>query len=626
MRHLSFIVLFCFAVPLFAQIESTVYLHEVNISSPRSQYQIGLNIENIDSSEIERLNIRSLDELLQNNSAITIKKYGPGQLSTITLRGGSSYHTAVLWNGFQISSPLHGLTDLTLSDNFFFDQTSILYGGTSSLWGSGAVSGTVSLNNTPYFQSGLAVSGGVASGSFSDNTQFASVSYGNSNYYGNIKFLNNSNKNDFSYLDNNDELQIQTNSAIVHKSFFSEHYFKTGRKSVLNFKLWHSWFEREIPSAIQQTNSNAIQTDKNTRITGEWKKINQGYQFSLRSALFSEQQMYDDKYLDQPSNNNCITLTNEAIIEKTIFQKHFIQTGISYTSNFVDSSANLQKITLNRLALILLYRYQSINKKLEFSASTRKEYSNAGNSPLVYSSGVNYSISKLLLVRCSVSKVFRYPTINDLYWNPGGNEDLKPESGYSTEAGLDVKINKATFNFTYYYRKMDEWIIWYPSTSTLWRPQNLLEVKSRGLELNLNYSFTGRNFFLKTILGYNYTLSTNEKTFRAMDESYQKQLIYVPPHSANARITYGYKKFAITTSFLFTGYRYTTSDNSTWLDDYLLINIEAMQLFKLFDTAIRLFARVNNLSDTNYQSVANRPMPLRTISGGISINFQKTKK
>lgn len=632
MRYLSFIVLFCIAVNSFAQVDSSILLNEVIISSSRSPYQSGLHSESMDSSEIERLNLLSLDQLLRNNTSITIKDYGPGQLSTITLRGGSSYHTAVLWNGFQIASPLHGLTDLTLADNLFFDQTSILYGGASTLWGSGAVSGTISLNNMPHFNTGLTVSGGAAFGSFSDYTQYAEIGFGNSNYYGNVKVINNDNENNYSYYDDENELHNQTHSNISHFSVFTEHYIKTGINSTLNFRLWHTYFDRQIPPAMQQVNSNAVQTDDNTRLSAEWKKVKENYQFNVRSAFFSEKEEYNDNYLNQPSNNNCNTLASEAIFEKSFLRRHLVQTGINNSTNFVDSSANLQNVSLNRLALFLLYRYQSENKKVDASASARKEFSTAGNSPMLYSAGLNFNLHKSVLLRTSFSKVFRYPTLNDLYWVPGGNTDLKSESGYNAEGGIQVeplafthsKFSKMLFNFTGYYREINDWIIWYPSTGTLWRPQNLLEVKSRGLETSVNYTFSKRNFALTTLLSYNYTLSTNEKSVRPMDESYQKQLIYVPPHSANGRLTIGYKKFLLTTSVCYTGYRYTTSDNTAWLDDYTIINVEAAQIFAFKKIQSRIFFRINNLANTSYQSVENRPMPLRTFTGGISFTYKKS--
>jgi iron complex outermembrane receptor protein len=84
-----------------------------------------------------------------------------------------------------------------------------------------------------------------------------------------------------------------------------------------------------------------------------------------------------------------------------------------------------------------------------------------------------------------------------------------------------------------------------------------------------------------------------------------------------------YKLFSFRTTLNYTGRRFTTSDNSSWLDDYILVNTEVSQGFRLHSYLLKTFLRINNLLDTNYRSVENRPMPLRNITVGICITFKK---
>jgi vitamin B12 transporter len=637
MKKLLFILLL-FSFRSYGQ-SDTIRLREVSISADRSKYNSGLRDEKIDSSEIKRLNFLTLDQLLEDNSAINIKQYGNGQLSTVTLRGGSSYHTSVLWNGFQLNSPLHGNADLTLVDNLFFDQATILYGGASTLWGSGAVSGSIYLDNVPSFNSGLKITAGFSAGSFSDFTEAVSFSFGNAKYFGTAKLLNNHNKNDFGFYDENNDLNHQINSSIEHRSIYSEHYLRTGKFSTLSLKGWYSFYDRDIPPALQQVNSKANQVDKNLRFTVEWKYVKDSYRFNIRSAFFSEKETYNDNYLEQPSQNDCNSFVTEAIFEKQFLKKHSVQFGTSLTKFLVDSSANLPNVNLNRIAFYVLYKYESENKKMELSAGSRNELSDEKDSPLLFSIGGSYHPLKYLSLRTSLSKVFRFPTLNDLYWQPGGNNDLKPESGYSAEAGFRLTpniaryhvSNKMWFDFTYYYRNMSEWIIWYPSGSSIWRPQNLQEVSSRGIETGLHFSHSGNSLTkkieqLSAAVNYNYTISTNEKSVLENDESLGKQLIYVPLHSANFSITYLRNKLSLTSSCIFTGYRYVTSDNLEFLPDYFILNAEASYRFALKNSELKFFVRGNNLTDTNYQSVSNRPMPLRSLNTGINLTFIKQNK
>jgi vitamin B12 transporter len=613
-----------------------IYLKQVNITAIRSKFSSGLRDVKIDSIEMKRLSDKSLDQLLKDNSAISLKEYGPGLLSTVSLRGGSSYHTTVLWNGFQLNSPLHGNADLTLMDNLFFDNATILYGGASTLWGSGAVSGSIYLDNAPVFNNGLSVNAGISYGSYSNFSQLLSLSYGNAKYSASFKVVNNNNENNFEYYDENKNVKNQTNSTLQHLSFFTEHYLRAGHFSTLNIKAWLSDFDRQIPAALQQIDSYANQVDNNLRISAEWKYVREEYQLSVRSAYFSEKQTYDDLYIS-PSHNDCRSVITEAIFEKVFLKNHVLQLGTNLTKFLVDSSANLPDINLNRIAFFLLYRYQP-SKRLELSFSSRKEISDQEDSPFLFSAGGHYKIAGSIKIRSSLSRVFRYPTINDLYWQPGGNKNLKPENGYTTEAGISFEPHQGRYRFrkdqsisfavdvTCYSRRMNEWIIWYPSASYIWRPQNLQEVYSRGMETGLKFSYEKASYKVLTSFNYNYTLSTNEKSLQSNDQSFQKQLIYVPLHSANFNITFIHKNFTLTATGIYTGYRYITSDNSEFLPDYFTLSAEASQKFLLRKVELKIFVRSANVTNTDYQSISNRPMPLRTFTTGIYLTYRKPNK
>ena len=205
---LATIVLCLLSFFSIAQNDSVINLHEVKIfSSKLSTYNSGLKQYSFDSTLLKTYQQLSLSDLLNENSAIFLKNYGSGELATISLRGGSVYHTAVLWNGFSISNPMLGLADLSCGKNFFFDDVNIQYGGTSSLWGSGAVSGSIHLNNIPSFNSGLKIACGIQSGSFNKLVENFSINFGTKNYSTTLKFYNERNENNFQFYNGNTKLR-----------------------------------------------------------------------------------------------------------------------------------------------------------------------------------------------------------------------------------------------------------------------------------------------------------------------------------------------------------------------------------------------------------------------------------
>ena len=49
-----------------------------------------------------------------------------------------------------------------------------------------------------------------------------------------------------------------------------------------------------------------------------------------------------------------------------------------------------------------------------------------------WSAGMVFNLwEKILQLKGSMAYNYRFPSMNDLYWRPGGNPEVKPEEGYS---------------------------------------------------------------------------------------------------------------------------------------------------------------------------------------------------
>ena len=79
-------------------------------------------------------------------------------------------------------------------------------------------------------------------------------------------------------------------------------------------------------------------------------------------------------------------------------------------------------------------------KKFMYNVSIRAGASSAYDIPLIYSLDARYLFTKSLSLRGAYSTNYRLPTFNDLYWEPGGNPELKPEFSSSGEIGLDFQL------------------------------------------------------------------------------------------------------------------------------------------------------------------------------------------
>ena len=111
---------------------------------------------------------------------------------------------------------------------------------------------------------------------------------------------------------------------------------------------------------------------------------------------------------------------------------------------------------------------------------------------------------------------YRNPTLNDLYWNPGGNENLKGEDGKTIDFDINYLYDNVNFNLDFrtglYYSKVNDWIQWVPTNYRYWMPRNVSEVLARGAEMHLkmNYRYALWTFSLSGNYVYSHTTDESE--------------------------------------------------------------------------------------------------------------------
>ena len=133
----------------------------------------------------------------------------------------------------------------------------------------------------------------------------------------------------------------------------------------------------------------------------------------------------------------------------------------------------------------LLWKHQ-LFPKLMYEASLRKEFSEAYQTPLLFSFGTKWETTKFYQILFNASKNFRMPTFNDLFWPGSGNPDLKAETSLQAELGNKFQFKNIRFDITAYYNSIENLIQWIPIGS-ISVPQNVYQVSIYGLESLLTY-------------------------------------------------------------------------------------------------------------------------------------------
>lgn len=605
-----------FILPLFlmlchtlvAQQDSIVQLKEVVISDTQLRdFSSTQSVQKLNDSVINT-NSSSLTSLLNYNTVIYFKENGLGMVSSPSFRGTTAQQTAVIWNGININSQLNGQTDFNTLNTRDFNSVSVRAGGGSVIYGSGAVGGTIHLNSEPEYGQKFTNTARVNYGSYNTLGLHYNAGVSTNKFSASVSFTRNSSDNNYEYVDGSGK---NLNGHYYNNSFNAVAGYKINTNNRLTLYSYMFDGERHF-SLIFPSEVRTKYQDSNTRNMLEWVNTAGKFTSKLKAAFLQEHY----KYFANIEYDGFTYGKVETIIGKydLLFKandKLRINAILDFAQNKGYGSDILQKTRHIGAAGVLVSH--DITSRFMYEAGLRKEITNNYQSPLLYSLGTKFKVVPFYTFKLNMSKNFRIPTFNDLYWQEGGNTNLKPESSWQAEAGNDFIINNFTFSVTAYYIKLKDMLRWVP-VGNIWRPENTDRVRTYGAEVLFGYK---KNIGLHTAAlngTYGYTSSENETT--------GKQLIYVPHHKATASVSYGFKKFSTYYQFLYNGEVYTRSDNNARynIESYTTANVGAEYNFGVKNT-YKLGVQVLNAWNADYVSVSSRPMPGRNFNMYITVNF-----
>ena len=611
-----------------------------------TEFNAGVKILTIDSLTQNQFRQNNLSSLLEQNSTLYIKSYGLGSLSTTSFRGASAEQTSLLWNGFNIQSPMNATLDLALVPVSLIDQVKVQYGGSGAMWGSGSVSGSIHLDNKPVFGKGLSLQYNNGYGSFHSFSDQVSATLSKKNYIISIKgFLNNA-KNNFPYINTTEygsPLIKQSNASLQQYGYMMDNYIKISKRNQLNFRVWQQSSNREIPPTMVVNISDAVQKDWFLRLSSEWQHTRNKTVWNARAAYFDEYLLYQDKFAATNSHNHSICQISEVETKINVFKSGLLNIGINNTNNtaIVDSYSGKPK--QNRTALFTSFKYAGKKERWKINVGARKEivsstrYTHLLVVPIMPFAGADIALTKKMVLKSNVSRNYRLPAFNDLYWVPGGNINLQPEQGWSEEIGLafihknksfikdslgGTGISTINFSTTVFNRNIHNWILWVPA-GNYWVPENVLKVWSRGIENTIDLTLNIHQIKFTTGLRFDYILSTNEKVPAGSENQLGKQLIYVPQYKGGLKVGGIYHGYSLSYTHNYTGIVYTQADDAAFVNGYWLGNMIFSKLFIKGNTGISLLFKINNIWNKSYQVIAYRAMPGRNFEIGISIQLNK---
>ena len=670
MRRFFYILVIALCLAHVAQaqddVRRNIAIKEVTVYGQRPMKDIGVQRTRIDSAVLKENVSLSMADVLAFNSSIFVKSYGRATLSTVSFRGTSPSHTQVTWNGMKINSPMLGMTDFSMIPSYFIDDASLLHGTSSVNETGGGLGGAVRLSTKPAQADGFGLQYVQGVGSFKTFDEFLRLTYGDDHWQLSTRAVYSSSPNDYKYRNRDKKENIYDDEMNIIGSYYpvernrsgsykdlhllQEVYYNTGHGDRFGLNAWYINSNRELQMLTtdygEESDFDNRQREHTFRGVLSWDHLRSDWKLAAKAGYIHTWMAYD--YERDPGNGIMQTMTRsrsrintfygqadgEYYLDKWLFtasltaHQHMVE---SRDKNIILQQGNKAVVgyDTNRMELSssLSAKWRP-SDRVGVSAVLREELFGDTFSPLIPALFIDGVISQRgnIMAKASLSRNYRFPTLNDLYFLPGGNPDLRPERGWTYDAGLSFAVGRdgvysLSGSASWFDSYISDWILWLPTTKGFFSPRNVKDVHAYGVELQSSLEVALSPSMQLTLDGtYSWTPSINEgEPMSPADKSVGKQLPYVPEHTATLTGRLTWRSWSLLYKWNYYSKRYTMSSNdlslSGTLPTYFMNNVtlEKGLSFAWADLSLKL--AVNNLFDEEYLSVLSRPMP------GINFEF-----
>ncbi len=621
------------------QAQDTIMLHSVEVTAEKQDVEVlkPLVARKLDTLVLQSKSTSSLSDLLIQHSPVFIKTYGPGGTSTASFRGTTASHTLVLWNGFQLNAPSLGQVDFSTIPVFLADDVSLNWGsGTSN--NSGGLGGAVNIDNKHHFGDGFLLDVKHTVGSFLTLGSYYTIGYYGKNVSFRVKTYRNSSENNFEYINHallGHPKMRQRNAEFVDYGVMPEMSFMF-KNCVISLSSWNQWNDRKLPPIMTNVGNKNFKEwtkDNFSRNFVSFKTFWETGNFQLKSAAFVENQHY---YLEvrNPETYDLVTginSLNEALVlhqianlEQQLYKSWMLKAKLQWDYEQVRSNNYVGAKHRN-----LLSAYAAINGEpfncANVNLTARYDLTDGKPMGLFPTATFSYQLPfyKALSFTMGYSHNYRNPSLNDLYWYPGGNPDLLPENGRTVDLAIKYGLQKGPFKLDLrtggYGSWVKNWIQWKPSFYRYWVPENVAAVFARGIENHVSASFVKGDWKVTLSGNFVYTVTTDESEEAEAQGVKGKQLIYIPRHHGNMFLNAQWKTWNVSYTLEATGARKTSYSDEVHfvLKSYALHHVSIGKQIVNF----RIELRCNNLLNTDYQNVIWRAMPGRSFEVMVEYRY-----
>jgi len=611
---------------------------------PQSKSTVGTSVTVYDESVIGKSNDYFLGDALGNSTTSFnyFQTGGHGMTSGIQLRGLPKRYSTVYIDGVRQSDPS------SVSDDYDFNhllknsisRVEILKGNQSSVYGSGAMGGTINITTKrgkPGFQRDIVYNTG------SHDTHNLGVSMSGANekndfYFGLERFITDG----ISAMDNNSETDGYRNNSIVANF---GHKFNHKFKLENNFRLMDALIEYDTVAdkGVSKEDDEELMQSDFTFSTA--LKYNPSEKF-INSLTFSKYHVertaneYTDNQDDYKGSRKSLTYFgnyNFDLDSSIVFGVETEFDTMNFTQNSTFTAFNKEGAATNSVYADYQKRfteniYATFGGRMDDHSVVGEEGS--------YRTTLAYLFDdKTTKIKGSYGKAFRFPSLYELYFVSGAHPKIREDIKAETSKGFDIGFEKSFFDLglnvdlSYFNIKYFDAIEgWAGNTENyVWgnTRNNASSTKAQGIELLTNWK---TNEQLNFDLNYTYTSTYDGAEHDNPDllSSYtNSQMVRVPRHFLNLSTNYTFPnkkmnlslKTKISSKSRDYGNANEPADSSfddVKLNSYMVNDLSLnYNLWETYD----LFFDVVNLFDRKYNTALQYSQMDRTFNFGIKRKY-----
>ena len=633
-----------------SKLDSVISINEVIVTANRVNKEV-IPVQVLSGEELKKLSAHSVADAVRYFSGVQVKDYGGiGGLKTVNIRSMGSHHVGVFYDGIELGNAQNGVIDLGRFSLDNMESVSMYNGQKSAIFQPAkdyaSASAIYMVTRKPVFRKdkNYNVNVGVKGGSFetiNPSVLWEQKLSKNVSLSLSSEFFYTSGKYKFSYAKKNgyDTTEVRKNGDVRMWRAEAALFGKI-KKGEWKAKTYYYNSERGYPGASVREEPGKFkhqdrQWDENFFLQGSFRKNFVPWYSLMINAKYAYDYLH---YLSDPRLDvTTMHVDNRYTQQETYLSAAHLFAAFPWWS--ISLSNDFQWNTLDADLVDFVYpkrysllsalatsmSFQGFNVQASLLHTFVKETTSlpggaAGNrsvfTPSVITSWKPWDEHDLSF-RAFYKRVFRMPTLNDLYYTFVGNKNLKPE--YTSQYNLGLTYGKALdvtwlprieMQVDAYYNQVDNKIIAMPTSNQFrWTMMNLGEVEIKGVDASVQAFFKFGKVNISPRVSYTYQ-KAQDFTDKS-SEWYGGQIPYVPWHSVTTIVGGSYGSWSWNYSFIYTGERYEAVANipENYAVPWYTHDLSLSKVISLKKLDLRLTGELNNIFNQQYEVVQCYPMP-----------------